>query len=124
MHFHATMSDNRFSHSHARKAGYAPRKKRYTAGKVKKFGHSRPLEYTGRARRLSRTARITSTSKGARIRYPGLRVFNFRHPESQVNALEEFTTVLPEEVSRVAQAIDQEIDKELSRVNTTHSVKT
>lgn len=112
--FHSTFSDNRFSHSHATRAKYAPRKKRYTAGKVRRFGHSRPMEYTGRARRLSRTARVTSTSKGSKLAYPGLRVFNFRHPNSEVNLLEEFTTILPEEANRVADHIDHTIDRELN----------
>lgn len=113
--FHSTMSDARFTHVHARRAGYTPRKKRYTASKVSRYGHSRPLERTGRSRRMSRTARITSTSKGATVRYPGLRVFNFRHPNSQVNMVQEWTTVLPGEVGRVGEKIDRVMDRELKQ---------
>jgi hypothetical protein len=80
--FHLNMRERRFTQAHATKAGYAKRSVKYTQYKFRKFGHTRPLEFSGTARRLMKSANISSTSKGARVAYPGARVFNFRNPKS------------------------------------------
>jgi hypothetical protein len=112
--FHAENSDKRFTHAHAAEAGYAPRSKNYERRKLKKYGHTYPLEYSGTARRLSRSADITSTSKGVTIRYRGLRVFNFKNPKSRADMQKEFTTVLPKEVNESARVFDQKLDQKLN----------
>lgn len=117
VHFHATMSDERFKHAHATKAGYAPRSRNYERQKLKKFGHTNPLEFSGTTRRLVRAATITSTSTGARVRYPGARVFNFRNPKMKANMVVEFTTVLQEEANEIARVFDQKLDQKLNAYN-------
>lgn len=114
--FHVHKSDERFTQRHASRAGYAKRKKRYEQRKFKLYGHRRPLEYSGRTRFLSRTANITSTSVGARVRYPNLRGLNRRHPKSDINMAQEFRTLLPEETQDVAAVLDAEIDKEFKHL--------
>jgi hypothetical protein len=120
LYFHLTLREKRFTAEHARKAGYAPRKgqdkgqgsksfwKSYTGRKMKKFGHTRPLEFTGRTRKAMATANISATTKGATIRYPGARVFNYRNPLSDpaMNLNLEFRTILPEEADAMAKIIN------------------
>jgi hypothetical protein len=84
----------------------------YTGRKLKKFGHTRPLEFSGTARRLVRTASISSTSNGSRVRYPGARVFNYKNPFSNpsMNLNLEFRTILPEEGELLARDMETKID--------------
>lgn len=58
----------------------------------------KPLVWSGESRRLARSASITSTSKGVKIKYPGLRKFNLRHPKSQIRMNEEFRRIADYEV--------------------------
>ncbi len=128
--FHFNLRDNRFSKEHAKKAGYTPRKgeasagvaafwgnikafsKSYTGRKLSKFGHTRPLEFSGTTRRLVRTASISSTSNGARVTYAGARAFNYKNPLSNpsMNLNLEFRTILPDEAILIAKEIESTID--------------
>lgn len=112
--FHAENSDKRFTHAHATAAGYAPRSRNYERRKLKKFGHTNPLEYSGTARRLSRVADVTSTGKSVTIRYRGLRVFNFKNPKMRADMAKEFTTILPSEVTESARVFDAKLDQKLN----------
>lgn len=114
VYFHATMSDRRFTQAHASAAGYKPRSRAYVRRKLKTFGHTYPLEFTGETRRLVRIANITSTSKGASARYAGARKFNFRNPKSQINMVEEFTRVLPSEAQELTEVFDRGLDRRLN----------
>ncbi|MEM7558572.1 MAG: hypothetical protein AAF394_05575 [Planctomycetota bacterium] len=99
---HNFFTPQRFTKAHAEKVGYTKRKPGYLAKKKAIFKHVNPLEFSGRAKRASKVERITATSKKVQIRYPGLRVLNFRNPKSQVNMRAEFEYVLQHEVERVA----------------------
>lgn len=114
VHFHATMSDNRFTHAHATEAGYGRRSRNYELKKLKTHGHTYPLEFTGETRRLVRTANITSTSKGGRVAYRGARKFNFRNPKSQINMVEEFSRVTRSEADELTRFYDADLDKRLN----------
>lgn len=124
------LRDRRFTHTHARAAGYKRRKgelqpegsksfrRSYTGRKKRQFGHTRPLEFSGKTRdRLRSGGRRTSTSKGARISYHQASVFNFRHPKSQIDMAAEFRTILPEENQQLALAYDRRLDRELDDAN-------
>lgn len=122
--FHANLRDRRFTLEHAKKAGYAPRKgqqqgigtkaffRSYTGRKLKRFGHMRPLEWSGETRKAVRMANISSTSNGARVAYAGARAFNFRNPNSDptMNLNLEFRKVLPEEGILLAKEIESTIN--------------
>jgi hypothetical protein len=119
-HFHEQMRDNRFTQAHATKAGYGERKRRYAFRKLKEEGHTRPLEKSGETRELVRRygtlkATSTNTSSQVRIAYPGARKFNFRHPKSQINMAQEFTTITQDEANRLAQVFDSELDKRINK---------
>lgn len=122
--FHLNLRDKRFTREHALKAGYAPRKgeasgtgskgffKSYTGRKLRRFGHTRPLEFTGETRSAMRAASITSTSNGAKVSYSGARKFNYKNPFSSptMNLNAEFRTILPDEAKLIAKEIESEID--------------
>lgn len=109
-HFHVNHRDLRFTVAHARRAKYTRRsgegmsvhaptfRRTYTGRKLRQKGHMKPLVWSGESRRLARSASISSTSKGVKIKYPGLRKFNLRHPKSQIRMNEEFRRIADYEV--------------------------
>jgi hypothetical protein len=122
--FHLNLRDKRFTKEHAMKAGYTLRKgeasgagtknffRSYTGRKLKKFGHTRPLEFTGETRAAVRTASISSTSNGGKVSYPGAKKFNYKNPFSNptMNLNLEFRKVLPDEADLIAKQINSEIN--------------
>jgi hypothetical protein len=119
--FHTRLREERFTERHARLAGYAPRKgeeyhrgdkrfwQSYTGRKYKKFGHTRPLEFTGNTRKAISQATISSTSVGVRISYPGANKFNYKNPFSApgMNLNLEFRSILPVEAEQIATVINR-----------------
>jgi hypothetical protein len=110
--FHLHMRERRFTQAHATKAGYAKRSTKYTSYKFRKMGHTRPLEFSGTARRAMQAANLTSTSKGSRVAYRGARVFNLKNPKSdpKMNLNIEFRSLLREETEELARIIDTSLD--------------
>lgn len=133
--FHLNLRDKRFTKEHAQKAGYTLRKgedkgtnskdffRSYTGRKLKKYGHTRPLEFSGATRSAVRSANISSTSSGARVAYAGARSFNYRNPFSNptMNLNLEFRKILPEEAAQIAKQIESEIDSNWVFNNSTRS---
>lgn len=119
--FHKNYRLDRFTHRHATEANYGERKKKYTMQKLRKYGHTRPLEKSGEAKKLSASARIVArggsgASKevivsvghlthvtnvedrgGVRVVYASLRKLNFRHPMSDINMADEFRRITDRE---------------------------
>ena len=114
--FHTDMSDNRFTHRHATLAGYQPRSKKYERTKRLKYGHTNPMEFSGRTRRMIRTANITSTSKGVSVRYGGANTLNFRNPKGKppINMADEFRRITQPEATQLAGVFDRELDRRLN----------
>src|SRR5690606_28023279 len=106
----------RFTPEHARAAGYERRTRPYQMRKQKRFGHTNPLQFTGRTRRAVRAARIAATSNGAKVSYAGARALNFRNPKAknQINAAMEFVMVTANEANRLAARFDRSLDRQLS----------
>lgn len=129
-HFHQEMRPLRFTAAHGKEAQYRLRKgeelpygskafwRSYTGRKVRKFGHKRPLEFTGFTKRQSRMVTITSTSNQGKGRY-NVRVLNF-HPDLAA----EFRRILPREAKQMGRVFDARLDKRLDadRVTTTKVV--
>lgn len=121
LYFHVTYRPRRFTEAHGKEAGYKPRDgeslpfgsvdfwKSYTGKKWKKYHHRHPLEYSGATKSAANVATIASTSKGARVKYPRVRVFNFR-PYMQ----EEFRRILPAEARHIGRIYDRNLDRLLA----------
>lgn len=128
--FDANLRDLRFTPEHALKAGYYKRKgegmpvgskawkSSYTGRKFKRFGHTNPLENSGKTREALRAGgRIVSFSDKVRVRYPQARVFNFRNPKSRIDMQDEFRRILPDESTQLARIYDGRLDIELKDAN-------
>lgn len=130
--FHEHLRDLRFTEEHGRKAGYTPRKgegesgkaywRSYMGRKRRKFGHSRPLEWSGETRRSVATASVTTTRNQAKISYPGGRKLNFRHPKSDVRMSDEFRRILPSEAAVLGRVFDLKLDDLIREDQTTRVV--
>lgn len=86
----------------ARKYGYAPRDRYYRRRKFLKFGHNRPLVYTGLAERKSQIARITASSRRSEVRHSYLPKYFFQKRGSAPDKFEELTTVTNTEMNELA----------------------
>jgi hypothetical protein len=121
--FHTEYRDRRFKKAHATAAGYKPRsgerdnpgskgfKRSYTGRKLRRYGHTRPLEKSGETRRAVSMATIRSTSVSVKAAYPGARKFNFRSQYTDINMADEFRRVLPTEATSLAQTFAQSLAK-------------
>lgn len=105
VYWHRHFRPKHFTHAGAREYGYAARKgergnmgstklfqRTYTGRKLKRFGHTLPLVYTGMSRQLSRIRRIRATPKRVRVAIKAP-AFNRHVRNSQVNMREEMETV-------------------------------
>lgn len=105
--FHHQYRPKRFTHKHAREAGYMKRKPGYEKVKFRRFGHTYPLVFSGEVKRLVATARIKSrkgtgqagNQGGVQVLYPGARKLNLRHKDSEIRMNQEFTRVTDHEAT-------------------------
>ena len=109
--FHIRYRPKRFTHKHASEAGYGRRKAGYNRRKLRKFGHTYPLVWSGEVKRLTQTARIAArkgtgrvgNQGGVKMTYRGARKLNLKHPKSDINTREEFTRVTDREAKTLGQ---------------------
>lgn len=113
--------------------GYTPRmgeggtatkifKRSYTGRKLKKFGHTNPMVWSGVSERLTRARDVRATAKGVRIvmNAPAL---NFRPKGGRINLRAELQTLTHSEVMHAARIIDSVIDRELDAYQETTVTK-
>jgi len=119
--FVAEHADRRFTHAHASAAGYKKRTEAYTRRKLNLFGHTYPLEYSGQTRLRVRTANLTSTANGNRIRFPQARRLNIRNTRAKdpIDMKAEFTRVPQREADELAAYFDGQLDSQLNDNKTT-----
>ena len=118
----------RFTAAHAQEAGYVKRKgellppgskafkRSYSGKKFKRFGHMRPLEFSGDTKReIKQGAHVKVTKNGARVVFPAARKFNLRHPTSQIRMNEEFRSITTREAQTLGQAFDRTYNTLINR---------
>lgn len=122
--WHDKMAPKHFSQQATARYGYQKRKKGYTIRKAKRKGHTRPLEYTGDMKRqVLRAARITSTSRGARVVMKGPRyLYAYRKDQSQPHKAEEITATTRAERDVLAALYDRRMTRRLNRLDGTETV--
>ena len=131
--FHTEFRDKRFTPEHAREAKYYKRrgeklpegskgwKRSYYGIKYRsaKMGGGRnradPLVKSGETRSLVRSASISSTSKGVKVRYAGARKLNYRNPKSRIRMNEEFVRITDKEEKSLANSFDEKLNEYLNR---------
>lgn len=102
-HWMVNIRPKHFTHAGAREYGYEPRsgekksgksfKRSYTGRKLRKKGHTRPLEYSGELKRDSGFSRFSHGVGRMRILLPRARKANFRHPKSNIDMRAELTAI-------------------------------
>lgn len=135
-HFHDVFRDRRFTHAHAEAAGYKKRKgegqprgskawkRSYTGRKFAKYGHTRPLEWSGKTRdKIATQYRVASSSKWGRVIYSGASKFSLRHPKSQIRMQEEFRRLLPEEEVQLGEVYDRRLDQLMGEDDSSTTVR-
>lgn len=89
----------------------------YTGRKLRKYGHFRPLVFSGDSEQLSRLLDLRVSANQARVVLP--RGFNRKNPKSQIDMRAELTRVLQPEADEIAQvgatALGRELDDLLSK---------
>jgi hypothetical protein len=135
--FHENMRDKRFSREHAREAGYKPRKgetappnskehrQSYYYRKLKRhqaIGYDRPgapLVFSGETRELVRTANldVARSGLGVKIKYPGARKLNFKHPKSEIVMSDEFTRITDREAKELSRLFDEWLGEEYAKLD-------
>ena len=112
--FHRRMRPNRFTDVHAKEAKYLKRKERYTKQKFNKFGHRRPLEWSGGLKAETSSAQIkprggtgqianqitgsANNQGGVQVIYRA-RVFNLRNKNTKINMPDEFRRITKREAT-------------------------
>lgn len=114
--WHRKLRPKHFTHRGAREYGYKPRGGQagsgrkfigsYTARKLRLKGHTRPLEFTGRSRKLTEIRDVRPTAKGVRVVLHA-NTFNLR---ASVNAPH-----MREEIARVSTTEQRWIERLLGR---------
>lgn len=112
VHWHEKMRPKHFTKAGAREYGYEKRKgegstgrgfwKSYTGRKQKKFGHQRPLEWSGESKQRTEHREITATAKRVRV-YLRAPAFNFQNRHSNIKMAEEMRTISGPEQRQLSQ---------------------
>lgn len=128
--WHGTLRKKHFTRAGAKEYGYSPRQgergyvgkrvkfaRSYIGRKLKTQGHTRPLEYSGASRTLTRIRDIRSTSKGGRVVIHA-RTFNRPRKGAALSMREEMTAVSAGERKTIAAVMNRVIQKLLDRDRT------
>ncbi|QDV87405.1 hypothetical protein [Planctomycetes bacterium TBK1r] len=128
--FHRDHKDDRFTETHAKKAGFLPRsgsaldrlskdfRKSYTGRKLRLKGHTRPLEFTGKTRRSTESHRIDAVSsiltdgdgKGeVQVSYPQAKGFNRKSRHTDIDMRDEFQRVTAAEQQQLGKVFKKSL---------------
>jgi hypothetical protein len=128
-HWHAHLREKHFTHSGATEYGYDKRqgergnpgdkgfRSSYTGRKLRKFGHSLPLVWSGASRTLSRIRNVRTTKDGARV-VMNMPTLNFRKGKLGKGRTmrEEMTTVSARERVELAGVWDKAFQERVDGV--------
>lgn len=121
--WHERFFEDHFTETGASKYGYLKRKgelqrgnkgfkNSYVGRKLRKLGANRPLYWSGEAYRESKVPKVRSTSKESRVILS--RIFNWKHPKSQIKMRDEVTRVLPAEQEELIEYTGRRLDKKIA----------
>ena len=105
----------------ARKGDKMPRgtkrfNRSYVGRKLKKYGHTRPLEFSGTSKRLTRVRDVRVTSKRGRLILPP--GFNRKHPKSRIRMRDEITAVPTSEEAVLTRLADRSVTEKAAAIKT------
>lgn len=123
-----------FTVAGAKEYGYQPRDgekagtaskhfwRSYTGRKLKKFGHRRPLMWSGDSELRTRTRKVSASSKWGRWTNSA-RKLNFRPHPNAPNLPDELTRVSSREIVKLAKVYEKKFGQELKRIKEETAVK-
>lgn len=111
----------RYGYTRRKGSGRSPGEKgfasTYAGRKLRRFGHARPLVFTGEGERLAQMLDLRVSSSQSRVVLP--RKFNFKNPKSRVDMRAELTRVLQPEADEISQVgattLGREVDEILNQ---------
>jgi len=113
--------EKHFTPAGAAEYGYAPRSRKYTEKKRRKFGHDLPLVFTGQLKANCRVPEIRATSKGVKVVLRGSQKANLRNPRSRANMADELRVVSDAEAVRLAREKDRAMARKIRAARGTES---
>jgi len=124
-HWHGSILPGHFDRGAANKYKYKRRSRKYNERKLRRRGHKIPLVDTGQmARMVKRMARVTSTSKGARVALKGPRYLHqYRKDFGQPDKAAEIIKVTAKEAGDLARLLDEIVTKKLNDNKQRETVK-
>jgi hypothetical protein len=123
---HARFLEKKFSREGAAEYGYTPRSGEsgrttknfwtsYTGRKLRRYGHTRPLELTGELRSLVRLHRVeavsTSDHSTVRIFLPAAQKANLQNPHSPIDMAGELRDVSERDLEQACAVVDRKLDQ-------------
>jgi hypothetical protein len=111
VHWHANIRPKHFQESAISEYGYRSRTADYEDRKEDKFGHSRPLVYTGESQRATEQFQVRPTSKGATLAM-GAGNLAFQRGKGP-NLREELTTVSLPDTAEMGQVFERSMDMQI-----------
>lgn len=132
--WHKRMRRRHFTKRGGRDYDYAPRegepgnpggrgvRNTYTGRKLKMWGHTRPLVFSGLTRALSKIRDVRPTAKGVRI-VMNLPTLNLRRHLDSPPMREEMTRVSPGELTELGKMFAEHVDRNLARRGKSRPVK-
>lgn len=107
--------------------GYKRRSAKHNKRKLRRFGHTRPLEFTGRMKQqVTSRITITSTKRGKTVRgaLQGPRyLFAFRKDFGQADKAAELTAVTQPEVLTMARRLDKFMTNRLNNLKEKREIR-
>lgn len=123
VYWHTHYRKKHFTHAGASEYGYTPRKGdrgsgrrfkgSYTAKKIRKWGHSKPLIWTGESERLTRIRDVRATSKGCRVVLKANKL-NFRSRHTEIRMREEMTRISRREARELTKILGEQVQWHLA----------
>ena len=105
-----------FTRSAYSRYNYDRRNKRYTKAKRAKWGHVKPLTYSGKSKAATDKATIVSTPKGVKIKM-GAGNLTQRNPKSNINMEAELLKVNAQEQREYATLMQTALDRMINLRN-------
>lgn len=123
--WHRNTLPGHFTPAAASRYRYRKRGEKHEAEKLRKFGHNRPLVFTGAlAAQVMRLARVTSTGKGVRIVMKGPRyLYQRRKDYKQPDKAKELTATTKPELRAIARSTHQGLKRRLSATASTETTQ-
>lgn len=126
--WHKEMRPKHFTKRGAREYGYVPRygepgsgrrfRGSYTGRKLRRFGHTNPLVFTGLSRDLTRVRDVRNTAKGVRV-VMNAPTLNRRPRGGRINMRDEMTRISIAERNQLIRLMDRKIHADLRADRTT-----